>query len=84
MREPIHPGETPREDLDALDMNAAVLARRIEVPVNRITEIFNGRRSITGDKALRPRRFFGTPGECGCPPPPRRLEGSRPAAKGAL
>ena len=39
MRDPIHPGETLREDLDALGMSAAELARRIEVPVNRITEI---------------------------------------------
>ena len=29
-RKPIHPGETPREDLDALGMSAAELARRIE------------------------------------------------------
>jgi len=63
MRDPIHPGETLREDLDALGMSAAELARRIEVPVNRITEILNGRRSITGDTALRLGRFFGTSGE---------------------
>ena len=37
-REPIHPGETLREDLEALGMSAAELARRIEVPANRITE----------------------------------------------
>ena len=63
MRYPIHPGETLREDLDALGMSTAELARRIEVPVNRITEILNGRRSITGDTALRLGRFFGTSGE---------------------
>ena len=63
MRDPIHPGESLREDLDALGMSAAELARRIEVPVNRITEILNGRRSITGDTALRLGRFFGTSGE---------------------
>ena len=63
MREPIHPGETLREDLDALGMSAAELARRIEVPVNRITEILNARRSITGDTALRLGRFFGASGE---------------------
>lgn len=40
MREPIHPGETLREDLDAPGMSAAELARRIEVPGNRITELF--------------------------------------------
>ena len=62
-REAIHPGETLREDLDALGMSAAELARRIDVPVNRITEILNGRRSVTGDTALRLGRFFGTSGE---------------------
>lgn len=39
MREPIRPGETLREDLDALGMSGAELARRIEVPVNSITQI---------------------------------------------
>ena len=63
MRDPIHPGETLREDLDVLGMSAAELARRIEVPVNRITEILNGRRAVTGDTALRLGRFFGTSGE---------------------
>ena len=62
-REAIHPGETLREDLDALGMSAAELARRIEVPVNRITEILNGRRAVTGDTALRLGHFFGTTGE---------------------
>ncbi|MCY4542395.1 MAG: HigA family addiction module antitoxin [Rhodobacteraceae bacterium] len=63
MREPIHPGETLREDLAALGMSAAELARRIEVPANHIDEILNGRRSITGDTALRLGHFFGTSGE---------------------
>ncbi len=63
MREPIHPGETLREDLDALGMSASELARRIEVPVHRITQILNGRRAVTGDTALRLGRFFGTSGE---------------------
>lgn len=63
MREPIHPGETLREDLDEFGMNASELARQIEVPVNRFTEILNGRRSISGDTALRLGRYFGTSGE---------------------
>ena len=41
-RAPIHPGETLREDLDALGVSAAELGRRIEVPVNHIAEIRNG------------------------------------------
>ena len=63
MRDPIHPGETLREDLEALGMSAAELARRLEVPVNRITQILNGQRAVTGDTALRLGRFFGTSGE---------------------
>lgn len=63
MLEPIHPGETLREDLEALGMSAAELARQIHVPVNRITEILNGRRAVTGDTALRLGRFFDTSGE---------------------
>ena len=63
MREPIHPGETLREDLDALGMSAAELARRLDVPVSRITEILKGQRGVTGDTALRLGRFFGTSGE---------------------
>ena len=63
MRDSVHPGETLREDFDALGMSAAELARRIEVPVNRITEVLNGQRAVTGDTALRLGRFFGTSGE---------------------
>ena len=56
----IHPGEHLAEDLDALEMSAAELARQLKVPTNRITEILNGQRSITGDTALRLAHFFGT------------------------
>ena len=62
-RPAILPGETLREDLDALEMSAAELARRIEVPVNRVTQILNGQRAITSDTALRLGRYFGTSGE---------------------
>ena len=47
----IHPGEHLAEELKALDMSAAALARRLQVPTNRITEILNGQRSTTGDTA---------------------------------
>jgi addiction module HigA family antidote len=56
----IHPGEHLAEELVALDMSAAELARRLKVPTNRITEILNGQRSVTGDTALRLAHFFGT------------------------
>jgi len=56
----IHPGEHLAEELEALDMSAAELARQLRVPTNRITAIINGQRSITGDTALRLAHFFGT------------------------
>lgn len=56
----IHPGEHLAEELKALEMSAAELARQIGVPTNRITQILNGTRAITGDTALRLAHFFGT------------------------
>lgn len=59
----IHPGEHLAEELETLKMSAAELARQLKVPTNRITEILNGRRAITGDTALRLGHFFGTSAE---------------------
>lgn len=56
----IHPGEHLAEELKELEMSAAELARQLEVPTNRITEILKGHRAITGDTALRLGHFFGT------------------------
>ena len=56
----IHPGEHLAEELKALEMSAAELARKIDVPTNRVTQILNGARSVTGDTALRLGHFFGT------------------------
>ncbi len=56
----IHPGEHLAEELAALNMSAAELARQLKVPTNRVTEILNGHRAITGDTALRLAHFFGT------------------------
>jgi antitoxin HigA-1 len=56
----IHPGEHLGEELRELKMSAAELARQIEVPTNRVTEILNGTRAITSDTASRLAHFFGT------------------------
>ena len=56
----IHPGEHLAEELEALDMSAAGLARKIDVPTNRVTQILHGTRAVTGDTALRLAHFFGT------------------------
>ena len=59
----IHPGQHLAEELDALNMSATELARRLKVPTNRVTLILNGQRAITGDTALRLAHFFGTSAE---------------------
>ena len=56
----IHPGEHLAEELEALNISAAELARRIDVPTNRVTQIIKGTRAITGDTALRLAHYFGT------------------------
>ncbi len=56
----VHPGEHLRDDLEAMGLSAAELARRLKVPTNRVTEILNGQRAITADTALRLGQFFGS------------------------
>jgi addiction module HigA family antidote len=48
------------EELTALNMSAAALARRLKAPTNRIIWNLNGQRAIAGDTALRLAHFFGT------------------------
>jgi addiction module HigA family antidote len=59
-RTPIHPGEHLAEELKELGISAAELARQIDVPINRVTGIINGQRSVTADTALRLGHWFGT------------------------
>ncbi len=61
--EAIHPGEHLAEELREMGLSAAAFARQIQVPTNRVTEILNGRRSISGDTALRLAHFFGMSAE---------------------
>lgn len=53
----IHPGEHLALELKEMGMSAAEFSRQISVPTNRVTQILNGRRSITGDTALRLAHF---------------------------
>jgi len=58
--DPITPGEVLREDfMEPLDISINQLSRDLSVPPNRISEIVNGKRSITADTALRLQRYFG-------------------------
>jgi addiction module HigA family antidote len=58
---PIHPGEILLEEfLKPLGMSMNRLAEELHVPANRITQIVEGRRAITGETALRLARYFRT------------------------
>jgi addiction module HigA family antidote len=56
----VHPGEILADELQELGVTATELARQLAVPPNRITQIIQGKRSITGDTALRLAHWFGT------------------------
>ena len=58
-RHPIHPGEILSDELSELNLSASALARQINVPPNRISQIIQGKRAITGDTALRLGHWFG-------------------------
>ena len=59
-RPAIHPGEILADELSELDITPTELARQLNVPVNRITQIIQGKRGITGDTALRLGHWFHT------------------------
>ena len=58
--DPIHPGEILLEEfLHPMDISQYRLAKNISVSQRRISEITQGKRSITADTALRLGRYFG-------------------------
>ena len=57
---PVHPGQYLADELKDIGVTPTELARQIDVPPNRLSEIIRGRRSITGDTALRLSHWFGT------------------------
>ena len=58
-RQLIHPGEILSDELGELNLSASALARQIKVPPNRISQIIQGKRAVTGDTALRLGHWFG-------------------------
>ncbi len=54
-----HPGRLLKRELAARGLSANRLSLDIGVPSGRITDILNGRRSITADTAVRLGRYFG-------------------------
>jgi addiction module HigA family antidote len=58
-RRVVHPGEILKDELDTLGITLTEFARQIDVPPNRISQIIAGKRSVTGDTALRLGHWFG-------------------------
>ena len=56
----IHPGEILSEEfLVPFNITAYKLAKDIEIPQTRVSEIIKGNRRITADTALRLSKYFG-------------------------
>jgi antitoxin HigA-1 len=55
----VHPGRLLKREIDARRLSASRLALDLGVPSGRITDILNGRRSISADTAVRLGRYFG-------------------------
>ena len=56
----IHPGEVLSEEfLIPLNISAYKLAKDIEIPQTRVSQLIKGNRRITADTALRLSKYFG-------------------------
>jgi antitoxin HigA-1 len=56
-----HPGEVLKEEyLVPLGLSARALAKLLDVPANRLTEIMRGTRDVSADTAIRLGRYFRT------------------------
>lgn len=60
LKRAVHPGLVLKDELRERNITPTALARQIDVPPNRIGQIIAGKRSVTGDTALRLGRWFGT------------------------
>jgi antitoxin HigA-1 len=58
-RPAIHPGEILADELEEIGVSPTELARQLAVPANRISQIIQGKRAISGDTALRLGHWFG-------------------------
>ena len=54
----VHPGEVLKGELEELEITPTEFARQIDVPPNRVSQIIAGKRSVTGDTALRFGHWF--------------------------
>ena len=58
-RRAVHPGEILKDELAEFGVTPTEFARQIDVPANRVSQIIAGKRSVTGDSALRFGHWFG-------------------------
>ena len=58
-RRAVHPGEILEDELLERGVSPTAFARDIDVPPNRVSQIIAGKRSVTGDSALRFGHWFG-------------------------
>lgn len=59
LKRAVHPGEILKDELAELDGTPTEFARQIEVPPSRVSQIITGKRSVSGDTALRFGHWFG-------------------------
>lgn len=59
----VHPGIVLRDELEELGVTPTELARQIETPPNRVSQIIAGKRAVTAATALRLGHWFGTSAE---------------------
>ena len=58
-RPAVHPGEVLADELEEIGISPTELSRQLAVPANRVSQIIQGKRAITGDTALRLGHWFG-------------------------
>ena len=57
---PVHRSEILRDEIDAAGVCEGELSEALDVPLDRVTMILEGRQGITADTALRLAGYFGT------------------------
>ena len=58
LKRAVHPGRILKDELAEIGVTSTEFARQIDVPPNRVSQIINAKRSITGDTALRFGHWF--------------------------
>ncbi len=59
LKRAVHPGRVLKDELEEIGVTQTSFARQIQVPPNRVSQIIAGKRSVTGDTALRFGHWFG-------------------------